>query len=127
MAIGLSVDFVAHINFHFYRGDVEDKKERLRQALTSSVWPMLQASMSTVLGLVVLASVRAYMFQVFVKVVILVVLLGLTHGLVVLPIVYAAIPFHKTTEKRPSVPNSQLVLRIPIRLESKKIENVIKT
>jgi len=35
--------------------------------------------------------------QVFVKVVTIVVGLGLIHGLIVLPIVYAAIPFKKTT------------------------------
>ncbi|KAI1728809.1 patched family domain-containing protein [Ditylenchus destructor] len=99
MAIGLSVDFVAHISFHYYKGDTGDKKQRLKQALTSTSWPMLQAAFSTVLGILVLASVRAYMIEVFVKVVVLVIVLGMVHGLIFLPIVFAAIPFTKPCKK----------------------------
>ncbi|KAI1729686.1 patched family domain-containing protein [Ditylenchus destructor] len=95
MAIGLSVDFVAHISFHYYKGDIEDMRERLRHALVSIAWPMVQAALSTVLSLLILATIHAYMVQVFVKVVTIVVSLGLIHGLIVLPIVYAAIPFKK--------------------------------
>uniref|UniRef100_A0A914HUG6 SSD domain-containing protein n=1 Tax=Globodera rostochiensis TaxID=31243 RepID=A0A914HUG6_GLORO len=97
MAIGLSVDFVAHISFHYYKGEIEDCRERLRHALSSIAWPMLQAALSTVLSLMVLVLIHAYMVQVFVKVVLLVVMLGLIHGLVVLPVVYAAIPFQKAS------------------------------
>ncbi|KAI6230262.1 SSD domain-containing protein [Aphelenchoides fujianensis] len=95
MAIGFSVDFVAHISFHYYKGEIPDRRERLRHALLSIAWPMVQAGASTVFGLAVLATIHAYMVQVFVKVVTLVVALGMLHGLVVLPIVYAAIPFNK--------------------------------
>jgi predicted RND superfamily exporter protein len=95
MSIGLSVDFVAHISFHYYKGGIEDRRERLRHALLSIAWPMIQAATSTVVSLLPLVSVHAYMVQVFVKTVALVVALGLFHGLVVLPIVYAAIPFNK--------------------------------
>ncbi|KAL3091675.1 hypothetical protein niasHS_005873 [Heterodera schachtii] len=97
MAIGLSVDFVAHISFHYYKGEIEDSRERLRHALSSIAWPMLQAALSTVLSLMILVLIHAYMVQVFVKVVLLVVVLGLVHGLIVLPVVYAAIPFQKSS------------------------------
>lgn len=56
---------------------------------------MTQAGLSTILSLCVLAVIQAYMVQVFVKVVVLVVLLGLCHGLIVLPIVFGAIPLTK--------------------------------
>lgn len=36
MAIGLSVDFVAHISFHYYKGEIEDRRERLRYILYNS-------------------------------------------------------------------------------------------
>ncbi len=42
-----------------------------------------------------LITIRAYMVQVFVKVVVLVVFLGLTHGLFILPVVFAALPLDK--------------------------------
>ena len=64
MAIGLSVDFVAHISFHYYKGEIDDRRERLRHALVSIAWPMLQAALSTVLSLLVLVLIHAYMVQV---------------------------------------------------------------
>lgn len=64
MAIGLSVDFVAHISFHYYKGGIEDRRQRLRHALSSIAWPMLQAALSTVLSLLVLVLIHAYMVQV---------------------------------------------------------------
>uniref|UniRef100_A0A7E4VBG7 SSD domain-containing protein n=1 Tax=Panagrellus redivivus TaxID=6233 RepID=A0A7E4VBG7_PANRE len=96
MAIGFSVDFIAHISFHYYKGEIEDKTERLKHALCSIAWPMVQAGTSTILSLLVLATIHAYMVQVFVKVVTLVVGLGMIHGLIVLPIVYGALNFNKS-------------------------------
>ncbi|KHN71324.1 Patched-related protein 9 [Toxocara canis] len=95
MAIGFSVDFIAHITFHYYKGQITDKRERLRHALVSIAWPMSQAGISTVLSLCVLAIIQAYMVKVFVKVVVLVVGLGLFHGLIVLPVVFGALPLGK--------------------------------
>lgn len=73
----------------------QDKKERLRHAFNSIAWPMMQAGVSTILSLCVLAIIQAYMVKVFVKVVVLVVMLGLFHGLIVLPIVFGALPINK--------------------------------
>lgn len=42
----------------------QDKKERIRHALASIGWPMLQAGMSTILAVLVLVIVRAYMIEV---------------------------------------------------------------
>uniref|UniRef100_A0A915Q273 SSD domain-containing protein n=1 Tax=Setaria digitata TaxID=48799 RepID=A0A915Q273_9BILA len=95
MAIGFSVDFIAHITFHYYKGQTRSKRERLRHALKSIAWPMIQAGISTILCLCVLGIIQAYMVKVFVKVVIIVVGLGLLHGLVILPVVFGAIPLRK--------------------------------
>ncbi|VDM76193.1 unnamed protein product [Strongylus vulgaris] len=95
MAIGFSVDFVAHITWHYYKGDFPNKRERIRHALASIAWPMFQSGTSTMISIVVLTAVHAYMVKVFVKVVVLVVFLGMCHGLIVLPVVFAALPFNK--------------------------------
>ncbi|EPB70340.1 patched family protein [Ancylostoma ceylanicum] len=97
MAIGFSVDFVAHITWHYYKGDFPNKRERIRHALASIAWPMFQSGTSTMISIVVLTAVHAYMVKVFVKVVVLVVFLGMCHGLIVLPVVFAALPFKKAT------------------------------
>ncbi|VDK86837.1 unnamed protein product [Litomosoides sigmodontis] len=95
MAIGFSVDFIAHITFHYYKGQTKGKRERLKHALKSIAWPMTQAGISTILCLCVLGVIQAYMVKVFVKVVIIVVILGLLHGLIILPVVFGAIPLRK--------------------------------
>lgn len=97
MAIGFSVDFVAHITWHYYKGEFHSKRARIRHALAGIAWPMFQAGTSTMLAISVLTMVHAYMVQVFVKVVVLVIFLGMFHGLVVLPVVFAALPFSKTS------------------------------
>lgn len=73
----------------------QDRRERLKHALTSIAWPMAQAGISTILSLCVLGIIQAYMVKVFVKVVVLVVMLGLIHGLIILPVVFGAIPLQK--------------------------------
>ncbi|CAB3411294.1 unnamed protein product [Caenorhabditis bovis] len=97
MAIGFSVDFVAHVTWHYYKGEFQSKRARIRHALAGIAWPMFQAGTSTMMSISVLALVHAYMVQVFVKVVVLVIFLGMIHGLIVLPVVFAALPFNKTT------------------------------
>ncbi|RCN25759.1 hypothetical protein ANCCAN_28526 [Ancylostoma caninum] len=67
MAIGFSVDFVAHITWHYYKGDFPNKRERIRHALASIAWPMFQSGTSTMISIVVLTAVHAYMVKVFVK------------------------------------------------------------
>ncbi|KAJ1361558.1 hypothetical protein KIN20_020837 [Parelaphostrongylus tenuis] len=64
---------------------------------------MFQSGTSTMISIVVLVAVHAYMVQVFVKVVVLVVFLGMCHGLIVLPVVFAALPFKKArvTQEKP--------------------------
>ncbi|VDP55044.1 unnamed protein product [Heligmosomoides polygyrus] len=93
MAIGFSVDFVAHITFHYYKSDIPNKRERVRHALASVAWPISQSGTSTMISIIVLAAVHVYMVQVLVKVAVLIVFLGMCHGLIVLPVVFVALPF----------------------------------
>lgn len=89
----------------------QDQRERLRHALLSIAWPMTQAGASTVFSLLVLATIHAYMVQVFVKVVTLVVSLGMIHGLIVLPIVYASIPFSKKSSSSEQDTKQKIIRR----------------
>uniref|UniRef100_A0AC35U7S7 SSD domain-containing protein n=1 Tax=Rhabditophanes sp. KR3021 TaxID=114890 RepID=A0AC35U7S7_9BILA len=122
MAIGFSVDFVAHISFHYYKGDIDDRKERLTHALKSIALPMVQAGTSTILSICVLATINAYMVQVFVKVVTLVVGLGMIHGLVVLPVIYASLPFHK--EKAETLPTKNKIIPVNDNISIHSIKKV---
>uniref|UniRef100_A0A915A5H4 Secreted protein n=2 Tax=Parascaris univalens TaxID=6257 RepID=A0A915A5H4_PARUN len=120
MAIGFSVDFIAHITFHYYKGQITDKRERLRHALVSIAWPMSQAGISTVLSLCVLAIIQAYMVKVFVKVVILVVGLGLFHGLIVLPVVFGSLPLSKNAPQASAATQKVHIAVVDERIAAKK-------
>ncbi|CAK5078406.1 unnamed protein product [Meloidogyne enterolobii] len=61
-------------------------REKIREALGALGWPLTQGAISTILAVVVLADVPAYMIVTFFKTVFLAITLGLLHGLVFLPV-----------------------------------------
>ncbi len=62
MSIGFSVDFTAHISYHYYRNpDSWSSVARLADALRNIGWPMVQAGTSTVLSVMPLLLVNSYM------------------------------------------------------------------
>ncbi|VDO90884.1 unnamed protein product [Heligmosomoides polygyrus] len=89
MSIGFSVDFPAHITFHYFREGIEDPDStparRVARSLSSIGFPLLQCGLSTILFVLCLLFVRTYMSEVFVKTMVLVVTLGLIHGLILVP------------------------------------------
>ncbi|KHJ93042.1 patched family protein [Oesophagostomum dentatum] len=86
MSIGFSVDFTAHISYHYYRNPVSwTTDERLADALRSIGWPMIQAGCSTIFCISSLLFIDSYMVHVFIKTIYLVIGLGLLHGIVFLP------------------------------------------
>ncbi|EPB79954.1 patched family protein [Ancylostoma ceylanicum] len=86
MSIGFSVDFTAHISYHYYRNPMSwTTDERLADALRSIGWPMIQAGCSTIFCISPLLLIDSYMVYVFAKTIYLVIGLGLLHGIVFLP------------------------------------------
>uniref|UniRef100_A0A0N5A353 SSD domain-containing protein n=1 Tax=Parastrongyloides trichosuri TaxID=131310 RepID=A0A0N5A353_PARTI len=90
MSIGFSVDFPAHISYHYYRAGVESNfkssvHHRILESLIAIGYPLLQCGISTILFVTCLLFIDTYMSQVFVKTMILVVSLGLLHGLIIVP------------------------------------------
>ncbi|KAK0394895.1 hypothetical protein QR680_000996 [Steinernema hermaphroditum] len=114
MSIGFSVDYSAHICYHFFTHvkdaeednmgtDVEQtqtqkrpKKDRSSRARLEDTfkgvgWPVIQSGLSTVLGMIPLVLVQAYVVAVFWKTIILVTLLGMFHALFLLPVLFLCI------------------------------------
>jgi hypothetical protein len=103
MSEGISVDYVAHISYHYVHAmqmDVPLSKAQRALRFVPLVphltgadlcrelgLPIMQGAMATLSGMAVLMAVRAYLVQAFVKTLFLVVLFGLYHGLLILPIV----------------------------------------
>lgn len=85
MAIGFSVDYIAHISYHYYKTPPGHPRKRIAHALDVIGWPMMQVGLSTVVGLSPLLFKQSYLAMVFFKTITVVVFLGMFHGLVVLP------------------------------------------
>uniref|UniRef100_A0AC35U2A7 SSD domain-containing protein n=1 Tax=Rhabditophanes sp. KR3021 TaxID=114890 RepID=A0AC35U2A7_9BILA len=104
-SIGLSVDFTAHISYHF---QVSSRKEvifgktikipvkgldaKLEHTIFAVSFSMIEAGLSTVMCVLPLVFLKSYSPVVFVKTITLVVTLGFVHGLVVLPTVLCVLP-----------------------------------
>lgn len=86
MSIGFSVDFSAHIAYAYVVNIREEPDDRVRKALGSLGWPVLQGGVATMLGVIFLADLNSYMIVSFFKTVFLVIAFGLLHGLIFLPV-----------------------------------------
>uniref|UniRef100_A0A158Q5K9 SSD domain-containing protein n=1 Tax=Dracunculus medinensis TaxID=318479 RepID=A0A158Q5K9_DRAME len=82
MSIGFAVDLSAHIGYAYVKAD-GDKNQKAIQALENIGWP---GAFSTMIGISLLASIDAYIVQIFFKTIFLVITFSLIHGLVFLPV-----------------------------------------
>ena len=89
MCIGFCVDFSAHITYAFVTSKEEDNVGRIQDALYTLGLPILQGSLSTILGIMLLSTSFSYMYRAFFKVMFLVILFGTLHGLFLLPVLLA--------------------------------------
>ena len=99
MCIGFSVDFAAHISYHFVASPSNDSKESARDALGALGTPIVQGAVSTVLAVTVLSTADTYIFRTFFKLVFLVMLLGFFHAMAVLPVVLSTLNCNRCTKK----------------------------
>ncbi|VDO40826.1 unnamed protein product [Onchocerca flexuosa] len=90
MSIGFAVDLSAHIGYAYVKSD-GDRHTKAISALETIGWPVFLGALSTVLGILVLATVQAYIVQIFFKTVFLVIIFSMIHGLVLLPILLTTI------------------------------------
>lgn len=93
MSIGFSVDIPAHIAFHYFRtgltgGKTDSIKGRLHHTLAAVGFPVIQAGISTILCVLSLLCVSLYMSEIFVKSMTLCIVLGLIHGLFIMPAIF---------------------------------------
>uniref|UniRef100_F1KV80 Patched domain-containing protein 3 n=1 Tax=Ascaris suum TaxID=6253 RepID=F1KV80_ASCSU len=118
MSIGLSVDFPAHITFHYYRTGLDPSfrsiKERMLHSLIAIGFPLLQCSASTILFVLCLLLVPCYMSEVFVKAIVLVISLGIIHALIVVPALLCALSniYQRFIEKKDSQSTSSQTTHI---------------
>ena len=91
MSVGFSVDFTAHICHAFMVAKGSDRNERVAEAVTSSGGPIFNGTISSVLGILMLALAKSYIFRSFFKVMLLVIVFGASHALLFLPVVLSLV------------------------------------
>ncbi|KAK0395298.1 hypothetical protein QR680_001212 [Steinernema hermaphroditum] len=94
MSIGFSVDIPAHIAYHYHRAGLGSNArrsviDRTEHCMAAIGFPVLQAGISTNLCVLSLFFVELHMAQVFMKTMVLVITIGLIHGLVVIPVLFS--------------------------------------
>ncbi|CAH0729250.1 unnamed protein product, partial [Brenthis ino] len=91
LAIGLCVDYAAHVGHTFLTITQGSRHERAYQTVTSIGSAVLLGGGSTLLSLSLLSMSKAYTFQSFFKIFLLVIIFGLFNGLCFLPVVLSLI------------------------------------
>ncbi|KAL3105599.1 hypothetical protein niasHT_021702 [Heterodera trifolii] len=87
MSIGLCIDFATHVGYRTYRSKCRDPDQRISESLGAIGWPVVQAGVSTFLGIIVMLLVPSHVVRMFARTMVLVVATGLFHGLFLLPII----------------------------------------
>merc|ERR1712232_122991 len=86
LAVGLSIDYSAHVGHCFMTWGGSDKNRRVIEALADIGAAVLSGATSTFLAVVVLLFSKSYVFTTLSKQFALTVGLGVCHGLILLPV-----------------------------------------
>ncbi|XP_047375887.1 LOW QUALITY PROTEIN: patched domain-containing protein 3 [Sciurus carolinensis] len=86
ICIGFSFDFSAHISYAFVSSTKISVNQKSIEALYLLGYPVLQSAISTIIGVCVLATAKAYIFRTFFKIMFLVMVFGAAHGLIFIPV-----------------------------------------
>jgi len=98
IAIGLSVDYNAHIG-HAFKEASGTAEERVVAAMRFTGPPVFNAIFSTFLSILILITSQTYIFQVFFQLFALTTIFGFFNGLVFLPVLLSLIGGDKADEK----------------------------
>ena len=91
IAIGLCVDYSAHIAHRFLLEPGDNRDSRVRATLYNIGPAVLNGGITTTLAFILLAGSRSHVFSSFFKIFFLVVTFGLFHGLIVLPVLLSLV------------------------------------
>ena len=91
MCIGFSVDFAAHISYHYTLRRDLDALSSAVEALGHLGAPIVQSAASTLLAVAILSQSESYIFRTFFKIVSLVMIFGACHALFLLPVLLSTI------------------------------------
>ena len=89
MALGFSVDYNAHVAYHFVSSKATSAENRVIDSLGKIGGSVLLGGLSTFLGMMPTGFASSTVFKTFFKMFVGIVVLGLLHGLAILPVYLA--------------------------------------
>lgn len=118
ISVGLCVDYAAHIGHAFMKTPGASRGERVITTLGNVGAAVLNGGFSTFLATMVLAFSKSYVFRVLFQTFFLTVILGLAHGMILLPVMLSLVgpapydnkpPEDKTTAAASKIGNAEAV------------------
>jgi hypothetical protein len=106
LSVGFCVDFTIHISHAFMAATGMNRNERVAKALDKVGVPIVHGAISSILGIFMLGFASSYVFQSFFKTMLLVILLGVAHSCLLLPVVLSFIGPKHTNKPRIFIPVS---------------------
>lgn len=91
ISIGFSVDFTCHVASHFLSSKEKNIADRIEHTIVDMSCTTVKCAISTILGVIALTAIDAYVIQAFVWTVVIVVLVGIYHALAILPTVLSCV------------------------------------
>lgn len=89
MAIGLTIDYAEHINYHhFVMNSILPPIDRMSSSLQAITYATVQAGTTTLICVLPLYSYNVYMYVTFAEAIILCSIFGLLHAVVVIPFLF---------------------------------------
>eukprot|EP00523_Entomoneis_sp_CCMP467_P014523 CAMPEP_0168780548 /NCGR_PEP_ID=MMETSP0725-20121227/8174_1 /TAXON_ID=265536 /ORGANISM="Amphiprora sp., Strain CCMP467" /LENGTH=926 /DNA_ID=CAMNT_0008830391 /DNA_START=34 /DNA_END=2814 /DNA_ORIENTATION=- len=107
LAVGLSVDYSAHIGHNFMTKPGDDRDERVMQTLSDVGAAVMNGAITTFLAVAILLMSESYVFWVLSRMFLLTVLFGVANGLLLLPVLLSMIG-PKAFEHHKELPNEDL-------------------
>jgi len=96
LSIGLMVDFIVHVLLRYYEAPGSNRQEKALETIRTMGSSVFMCGISTLLGTVPLAFSTSNIFRTVFIAFVGLVLLGMTHGLILLPVVLSLIGTEET-------------------------------
>ncbi|XP_071744298.1 patched domain-containing protein 3 [Lepeophtheirus salmonis] len=106
MCVGFSIDYSAHVSYHFVSMNIRNNSIRLKSTLAAYGPPIVQSAVSTMLGVTGLFFLPSYIIRSFSLLLVIVILLGVIHGTVLLPVLLSLTFCNSNTDDIQSIQSS---------------------
>ncbi|CAG2245471.1 unnamed protein product [Mytilus edulis] len=87
MSVGFSVDFSAHVCHGFMESAESNRDDGAKGAIVRAGGPIFNGAVSSILGIITLSFSKSFIFRSFFKVMLLIILFGVSHSLFFLPVI----------------------------------------